>query len=135
MAKWNYVNTKENLADIITRTNEMNVINDMTWLKPPFLRQISGVETTTLNETMMTFNVSRNGAQYSMSKEDFHDEVKDDDTYVLIATRDTPSVCNLIDTDSYHTSFKLLTIIALILKFVHNIHQWMQRRKNVSNPF
>ena len=85
----------------------------------------------------MTLHVSRNGSQYSVSPEDFHAEVKDDDTYVLSATDDTPgvpSVGNLIDIDTYDTSFKLLRITALILKFVNHTRQPMQRRKNMGSP-
>ena len=116
-------NTKENPADIITGTNEMNVINvinDMTYLEPPFLCQISEIWDHNLE---WNHNDSQCLSEWGSI---FHEQ--DDDTYVLIATDGTPSIGNLIDIVTYDASFKLLRITALILKFVHNIHQRMRER-------
>ena len=134
MTKWNYVNTKENPADIITRTASMNIINDVSWLEPPFLRDTQKVETTTMDEATMTLKV-RDGATYPVPREDFHAETKDETDHVMLAaeSRDRPCLSNLIDIDTFDTSFKLFRITALVLRFVNNTRRQIKRRKDAAD--
>ena len=134
MSKWNYVNTKENPADVITRASSMNIINDVTWLEPPFLRDISKVEPTTLDDATMTLKV-QNGETYDVPHEDFHAETKDETDHVMVAAelRKLPSVGNLIDIETFDNSFKLFRITALVSRFVNNTRRQIERRKNAED--
>ena len=99
---------KENLADFITRTISMNIING-TWLELPFLGVTLTVETTAPYDETMTLKV-HNGATYNVP-DDFHVQTKDD--RVMVTT--------------------ILGRIFRITALINNIRRQIERRKNDEN--
>ena len=140
MTKWNYVNTKKNPADIITRAASMNVINDVTWLEPPFVREATNVETT-LDGEKMTLKTRNSDADtfeiFDVDEERFRAEAKEISHVTSIATdaesRVDNRVGNIINLEAYSSSYKLFRITAYVKRFITNTKYHVSMRKNANN--
>ena len=136
MDKWTYVNTKENPADIITRQNCMNIINDTTWLEPPFLRHCSPKESMILEDDVTGVYLVRGegGEKLHVEENDFLSEMKKETTHVNISINYLEQrVSNLIDPGRIDSSFKLFRITALVMKFINNTKKKIEARKENGN--
>ena len=131
MDKWNYVNTKENPADIITRQNSMNVINHVTWLEPPFLQGVQTKEPIHLEDDVSgMFLVRGVRERFHVEEEDFLSEVKIETAHVHVCTdRPEQRVSNVLDPDTFNSSFKLFRVTALVLRFINNMKRKIMVRK------
>ena len=103
---WNYCNTDENPADIITR--DSNRPNTLWWQGPRFLY---GDEYPITEENDNLFETTPG----------FGDEISTSKTTLHASVVDNKSVGNVIKIQRYHDILKLFRVIALVLRFVNNL--------------
>ena len=127
---WNYCKTNENPADLVTRINKRNFIdNNLWWEGPHFLKSIS-IENNILNNNYLINE--ENGDSFS---KDFYDEIRSNASNVnLITCESTQNVNNIekiIDIKRYSNFRKLLRVTSWILRFINNIKSKVSGKESI----
>ena len=111
---WHYVSTKENVAEIITRFNSIDLVNNSMWWKgPKFLyccfeessRDRKNIDFVNLEDSLLT---------------QYNDEVKNNCSVNLCLSCEE-DVLKIIDLCRFSNLRKLYFVTALVLRFVYNL--------------
>ena len=111
---WNYCNTKENPADIITRFRPHDLSSNSLWWEGPFFLKDINEETLCTKENL-EIETQKNDAEFIT---EFGREIINKSTTLVTISKDVFDIGNVINIEHFSNLIKLFRLSAWVLRFV-----------------
>ena len=128
---WNYCNTKENPADIITRFRPHDLSSNSLWWEGPFFLKDINEETLCTKENL-EIETQKNDAEFIT---EFGREIINKSTTLVSILKEVFSIGNVINIEHFSDLIKLFCLSAWVLRFVINLKKKHSGRKLNLNRF
>ena len=128
---WNYCNTKENPADIITRFRPHDLSSNSLWWEVPFFLKDINEETLCTKENL-EIETQKNDAEFIT---EFGREIINKSTTLVSISKEIFGTGNIINIEHFSDLIKLFRLSAWVLRFVTNLKKKHSGRKLNLNRF
>ena len=129
---WNYCNTKENPADIITRFRPHDLSSNSLWWEGPFFLKDINEETLCTKENL-EIETQKNDAEFIT---EFGREIINKSTTLVSILKEVFGLGNIINIEYFSNLIKLFHLSVGVLRFVTNLKKKRSSRKlNFLNRF